>query len=227
MALAVSLSLFLGSSAITETDLFAMVFCASGLRLVGVMGLSLFVIFYIRRSFDNKDIELLLSRPVSRISFVAAFSCAFSLIGLIIAAMVIVTVFAAFPNAISDGHALWAFSVALEFVMLANVALFFAMVLPNAMIGSLAVMGLYLLSRLMGQILGIVDSGLIEGNMVYLSYIMQFISIVVPRFDLMGQSSWLVYGREGASFLLLTAHAVIFISYINIATFIDLIKRQF
>ena len=77
MALAVSLSLFLGSSAITETDLFAMVFCASGLRLVGVMGLSLFVIFYIRRSFDNKDIELLLSRPVSRISFVAAFSCAF------------------------------------------------------------------------------------------------------------------------------------------------------
>ena len=41
----VSLSIFLGGAAIVESNRFSLVFAASGLRLAGVMGLVLFIVF--------------------------------------------------------------------------------------------------------------------------------------------------------------------------------------
>src|SRR5688500_11896647 len=77
-----SLALFLGAGAVIEADRFALVFTASGLRLACVMGLVLFTVFYIRRSFDGREVDFLLSRPVSRGTFLLAHTTAFSLLSL-------------------------------------------------------------------------------------------------------------------------------------------------
>ena len=65
LAMAVSLSIFFGSSAINEQKQFAAVFSAGSIRILNVFGLCLFVVFFIRRSFESRDIDFILTLPVS------------------------------------------------------------------------------------------------------------------------------------------------------------------
>ncbi|HBR68524.1 MAG TPA: hypothetical protein DEA55_04015, partial [Rhodospirillaceae bacterium] len=51
LALGASMAVFMGSSAVIEQDRFAVVFASGGLRLASVLGLVLFVVFFVRRSF--------------------------------------------------------------------------------------------------------------------------------------------------------------------------------
>ena len=50
---------------------------------------------------------------------------------------------------------------------------------------------------MMGLLIGIIETKLSKGDVfIHASgYIVKFISIITPRFDLMAQSSWLVYGN--------------------------------
>ena len=68
---------FFGASVITEQDEFARTFAAFGFRLFGVVSLVFFVVGYIRRCFENRDIDYLLSRPIGRISFILTHASAF------------------------------------------------------------------------------------------------------------------------------------------------------
>ena len=53
-AVAVSLSVFLGSTAIVEQDQFVIVFAASSLRFLLIMGITLFIVFYTRRTVEQR-----------------------------------------------------------------------------------------------------------------------------------------------------------------------------
>src|SRR5262245_40850313 len=83
LLVSVSLAIFMCSVARVEHTRFALVFAAGGLRLAGVTGLVLFAVFHIRRSFESKDVEFLLSRPVSRVQFLFSCAIAFILLGVI------------------------------------------------------------------------------------------------------------------------------------------------
>jgi len=222
-----SLSIFLGSAAISEPDQFAVVFAAGGLRLAGAMGLILFIVFYLRRSFESRDVDFLLSRPISRTSFLISHSVAFAILAMIVAFCVFVTVCAISPHNIESGHWLWAFSILAEYIMIANVSLFFAMVLPNAAAGTLAVFGLYLLARMMGQILGIIESGIPGASLHILGTIMHGISLIIPRFDLMGQTSWLVYGEGDITYTFILIQGIAFSALALLAALTDLTRKQF
>lgn len=221
------LAIFMGASAIVEQDAFANVFAASGLRITGVLGLVLFVVFYVRRAFESKDVEFLLSRPVSRTQFLlsqaAAFSCLAIITGLI--ESFCLSVFT--PGFYSPGLALWGVSVIIENIIMVNVALFFALIVQSASSCVLASAGFYMLARLMGEILGIIDAGVQMPGGRILSWIIQAISVVTPRLDLMAQSSWLVYGPSGTGFGFLLLQGLIFSTLILIAARIDLARRTF
>lgn len=229
MAVGTSLAVFLGSSAIIEADQFALVFAASGLRIAGVTGLVLFAVFYVRRAFDTKDVDYLLSRPVSRAGFIVSHMLAFSILATGVAAFAILAVIVlALKNVIIVGHALWAISLVTEFVIMINAALFFSMVLSSAASASLAVIGLYVLARMIGQLLGIVDQGAEASGYQFLGVIMQFISLVVPRLDLMAQTSWLVYGPGAHDSLgLILYQGVAYTGLLTMASIFDLRRRQF
>ncbi|MBP7721739.1 MAG: hypothetical protein KA155_04290 [Alphaproteobacteria bacterium] len=222
-----SLAVFLGSAAIAEKQQFALVFAGAGLRLAGVLGLVLFTVFFIRRSFDARDVDFILSRPVSRVEFLLSYAAGLSLLALGMAAAQTLCLYIIGGNLFGPSHISWAVSIAFENIIMVNAALFFSMILSSAATAATATAGFYILARLMGQLLGIIDSTG-KGTFIYnlMEYILQAISAVMPRLDLMAQTSWLIYGEavEISSILL---QGAIFTILIITAALIDLVRRQF
>ncbi|MCL4677567.1 MAG: hypothetical protein KJ017_03125 [Alphaproteobacteria bacterium] len=227
LLLGCSLSFFLGSAAVIEKDRFALVFAAGGLRLAGVLGLVLFVVFFVRRSFDGKDVEFILSRPISRTAFIYSYAAAFSLIALILSLAIGLCVFASGPHLFGSGQVLWVASIVVENIIMVNTALFFAMYMSSATSAAMSTLAFYVLARMMGQLLGIVDSSLVvdTGPM---AMAVQFVSVVTPRLDLMGQTSWLIYGLgEGVGIGFVVVQGILFSMLVTLAALLDLMKRQF
>lgn len=226
----VSISFFMGSAAIIEKKDFASTFSAGGLRFLGAAGLILFVCFYIRRAFETKDVEFLLSRPISRPSFMISHALALSLLAVSVGVMILLPMMIVQWGTFDAGYLLWGVSIIVELILMANVALFFSMVLSSAVASALATFGFYVLARLMGVLLGIIDSGSgipFVGRVI--DYIMQAISLIIPRLDLMGQTSWLVYGVEdgGVGFGFVVMQGVVFLVLVSAASIVDLVRRQF
>jgi len=224
----ICLSIFFGASAITEQDRFARTFAAFGFRIFGVISLTLFIVSYIRRSFENRDIDYLLSRPIGRIRFVLSHAAGFSCLALVAALLLGGTTVALEIGVMHEGVWLWWLSIAVEFIIMANVAMFFSFVIGSTTACMGATFAFYILSRLMGEILGIMNKGAHSTVMKLLSQLMEFISIFIPRLDLMGQTKWLLYGTPAEiSFGFVFAQAGVFLFLIITATIMDLHRRQF
>ncbi|MCB1531504.1 MAG: hypothetical protein KDJ35_01410 [Alphaproteobacteria bacterium] len=223
-----SLSVFLGSGAVIEKNQFSLVFAAGGLRVCGMIGLVLFVVFFMRRSFESRDIDYLLSRPLGRVQFLSSYAGAFSILALLVSAAQTLCLYIVEPSLFGEGHILWALSLLVENIIMVHVGLFFSMVLTSAAGAAMVSFGFYVLARMMGQILGIIDHGKTLHDLEIFETVMQFISAVTPRLDLMGQTSWLLYGPGsdiGLGFIL--AQGVVFVVLILLAAMLDLIRRQF
>lgn len=242
-----ALAVFMGSASINEQDSFALVFGAGGLRFLGTTGIVLFCCFYIRRSFETKEVEFLLSRPVSRLNFLFSHAVAFSLLSLVTAIAIVIAVsFLGKPD--MAGLMLWGASLAVEFALMSVTALFFAMVLSSAAGSALAVLGFYALARMMGTLLGVISLAPTNWFFAVLNSIMKIISILIPRLDLLSQTSWLVYGVEGSGGLafmkdggdysymvidqlglaaFIGLQGMVFISLLLAASAYDFIRRQF
>lgn len=230
-ALASSMGIFLGSSAIIEQDQFSIVFAASLLRLFGVCGLVLFCVFFIRRSFETKDIEFLLARPVSRFGFLLCYSAGFSLLAVMFALLLSAVLWAnAFSDLSPSAFSLWVLSLIVEYVIIIHAALFFSFIITSTTGATMAVFGFYILGRMNGHLLGIVDSGkTIETHVnEIMEFTLQVVSVLTPRLDLMAQSSWLVYGQiTNVTMPFVVLQGVFFVGILLCATFIDLKRKQF
>ncbi|MFA7275798.1 MAG: hypothetical protein WC043_03235 [Pseudobdellovibrionaceae bacterium] len=224
------LSVLSSSFAIIEQDQFVIAYMAGGLRILALVALSLFTIFFVRRSFDSRDVEFLLTRPLSRASFVIAHAAAFSILAL--GAGVLLTVIvgaAALHKGMTGGIMLWSLGITFEYIIVVNTAFFFAMILTSPVTAGLATFGFYVLCRLMGQflaIMGVAGSGgplhnVMEGAV-------KLISLATPRLDLLAQTSWLIYGGEKIEdWIFVPVQGVVFTALVVAATYLDLKRRQF
>lgn len=223
-----SLSYFFGSTTVSEGANFAIVFTAFGVRLFGVVSLVLFTINYIRRSFEARDIDYLLSRPIGRVGFILTHAAAFSTHAMASALLLGGLVIFLEKTNLSEGIFLWWFSIAVEFMIMANVAMFFSFVMKSQTACSLIVFAFYLLTRLLGQILGILNTTEGLGIIRYASKAMDVISIFLPRLDLLGQTKWILYGAPGqVSVGFIAAQGAVFCFLVICATIIDMKRRQF
>ena len=227
---AVSLSLFLSSAVVIETGETMITFVASSLRLLGILALILFTVFYVRRSFDTHDVEYLLSRPITRVSFAISHLIGLSILCFGFTVLSCGTLYFVSSGKIDGlGFFLWAVSFLMETVIVVHAAFFFSMVLSSAVSGTLATLAGYLLARMSGQVLGIIDAGTHGGEKLgFLEGIMQASSVIVPRFDLYTQSSWLIYGpSDMVSFPYILLSGFAFILLIMCAAIWDLLGRDF
>lgn len=228
IGLSVSMSIFIASSALIEKDQFAAVFSAGSLRILGVLGLTVFTVFFIRRSVDAKDIEFILSCPVGRVEFVFSYAFALSCIACVIALANGIALYAISPHLFGLGHVIWTISVALEYIIMINMAFFFGLMLSSAAMAVLSVLGFYVLTRMMGQILGIIDAGFEASYLKGLQIILELISVITPRLDLLGQTGWLIYGTgDLANLVWVGAQVVVALCLVLCAALFDLLKRQF
>lgn len=225
------LSFFSGSAAAIEQDQFVVAYMAGGLRILALIGLSLFVVFFVRRSYDSRDIEFLLTRPVSRGGFVLSLATGFSLIALFCGIFLsgILGLLSVHYNE-HDGIALWGLGVTFEFILVCNVAFFFSMVLTSPVTAGLGTLGFYVLSRLMGGFLSIALHPAMSttDGMKLVVGVTKVVSVIIPRFDLMAQTSWLIYGGPRLQdWLFVVVQAGVFLTLVLSATIIDLRRKQF
>lgn len=223
-----TVSLFFGAAAVTEEQTFTVVLAAGGLRFVGAIALTLFICFYVRRAFDHKEVEFMLSRPISRGCFLLSHAAAFIFLAVTVALAVSGAVAViGFPP--FEGLLAWGGSILVEYALVSIVALFFSMVLTSAASAAMAGLALYVLGRLIGTLLGIAQSP--QDGFVFsiMAKVMELVSIIIPRLDAMGQTTWLVYGAPAdlTDLWKFAAQSVVLMGLFLSASAFDLSRRQF
>ncbi len=235
IAFSVSTSLFLGSSAIIESDKFAVVYAGSLMRVAGVLGLILFTTFSIRRLFDSKEVDFILACPISRPAFVGSVVTAYGIIGTLLAGLMVLVLYGLYGDRLFlDGLTLWGVSLVMEYILIAAATVFFGLYISSAASCALITIAFYVLARLIGQFLDIADNtpmghGIKDTVMHYMLMIFDGVSLFIPRLDLIAQSSWLIYGVTDSviGYVYVFIHGGVFALILVVAAIVDLLRRQF
>ncbi len=227
-ALAASMAVFIGSTAVVEKRELAVVYVATATRLILIAGLVLFVCFHVRRSFESREVELMLSRPISRTNFVFAYVISLvilSAIAVMIATVAVGAVARPAPVALAQ----WALSLLLECTIMVLAALFFALGLASAVASVLVCIGFYVLARMIGLLTGIAQTTPDEAVFLrFFGWIMEAISVMIPRLDLFGQTAWLIYGVGGeAGFVVIALQGLVYVPLVVAAAVFDIQRWQF
>jgi ABC-type transport system involved in multi-copper enzyme maturation permease subunit len=225
---AAMISGLLGSTAFIEQQEMTVSYAAASARLILVIGLIVFVCFHIRSAFDTREIDVMLSRPISRQNLVLAYWCGFAAVALL---LVVPTVSVIFYLGVANkaGFAGWALSLLLETLLVVALALFASLALKSAVTSVMACMGIYVLSRMMAFFVLTSHSGMLAQNSFWLvRQLLTLISIIVPRLDFFAKTEWLVYGfRHDGEVMLAAVQAVVFIPLLLAASIADFRRKQF
>jgi len=221
----------IASSTLTEGRQTGLAYAGEFDRGILVLGLVTFISFHVRSLHETREIEAILSRPISRGAFVLAYYAAFAVLAM---ALTVVTapLLMAGLAATGVGLAEWEASMVLESWVVAALALFCAMALSSATAAVLVGLGFYLLGRTAQFFLAIAVSGTgaseNQGMAAGAQGVMAVIATVMPRLDLFSQSRWLVYGPGGGWGLgVLLLQAAIYIPLLLLATARDLQVKRF
>lgn len=231
IAAAVGIGGLMGAAAIAEGHEMALAYAGTLVRLILVLGLVTFICFHVRRMHENREIEAILARPISRGAFVLAYYAAFAAVALplaLIAAPVLVMALGAGGLGLAE----WEASLMLECLIVVALALFCAMTLESAAVAVMAALGFYALGRSAEYLVEIARHGTgyfqSQGATGGAHWVMEIIAAVMPRLDLFGQSRWLVSGpggQWGAGELAL--QAAIYVPLLLLATIRDLKVKRF
>ena len=227
---AVVISATLGGTAMVEKEAMMVVFSGASARLILMFGITVFVAFHVRQAFDQKEIDVLLSRPLSRFHIMLAYWLGFSFVSfLLVLATVVVLSFLPIGNL--EGFAYWGISLLLESWLMVAIALFASFTLSSAVTSVLASMGIYIAGRMMAFFVATSDSHLVFHEAWVndlLGFIIDATSNIIPRLDLFTQSEWLIYGvtrMQDTSFGL--AQVLIYIPLLIAAATIDFKRKEF
>lgn len=226
---AAGISATLGNTAFLETQEMTVTFAAGAARIILMVGMIVFVCFHIRSAFDTKEIDVIMSRPISRAHLVIAYWLGFAFVALLLTLPVIALI-AYIGVGNWGGFCSWAISILLEILLVVALALFSAFTLRSAVTAVIGCMGLYVVSRMMAFFVLTAQSGMAVTNFKYMmmKYVLTAISIVMPRLDFFGKTQWLLYGIDTAKdWQLYVIQAGIFIPLLLLATIADFRRKQF
>lgn len=220
----------LGSTAMLEPEQMTLSFTAASARVIIMVGIIVFIGFHMRNAFDAKEIDVLLSRPISRTTLVLSYWLGFAAVAtLLVIPTVILVYYMKVLN--TTGFMLWSVSLLLESWLVVSVALFAALTMRSGVGTVLASLAIYTLSRMMGFFVATTKSGVLfathEVNVVSVG-VMKAISTIVPRLDFFAKSNWLIYGAKSYDDLyLFLMQGAVFIPLLIVAAVIDFKRKQF
>lgn len=225
---ATAISATLGGTAFLEEKEMTITFAAGASRLILMIGIIVFVCFHIRNAFDTKEIDVILSRPISRANLVVAYWLGFSFVSFLLTLPVIgIIAIIKPPDWVGFGG--WAASLLLETFLVVAIALFSAFTLRSAVTSVLACMGFYVLSRMMAFFIVTVQSPMFtDMKFLPLKYTLIAISTLVPRLDFFAKTEWLSYGfTTSQEWVVFVVQVAIFIPLLLLASIIDFKRKQF
>ena len=245
LLIAVGISSGLARTSMIEQYEMTLSFSSAVARLLLAIGLIVFVCFHIRHAFDSKEIDVMLSRPISRPRLIIGYWLGFSLVTV---ALVLVNVGVQFllqPTdadsfggwlssllhpANLDGFLAWSVSLLLEMWIVVAMALFASVTLRSAVTAVMASFVFYVAGRMMGFFLATIQSKLVFQT-PWMNDVSKFIiegaSIITPRLDMFGKGSWLIYAPQSVDWSLFITQSLSFIPLLLIGTILDFNRRQF
>ena len=194
------------------------------------VGTAVFVCFHVRQAFDAKEIDVMLSRPISRASLIISYWFGFSIVAMLSTIIAVVLIFLSGPLT-WEGFGIWILSWLIELWVVVAISLFAAFTLRSAVISVIFTMTAYVLSRLMGYFLATIKSRLVFDTPILneLSrYSMKGLAIFVPRLDMYGKTVWLTQGIANyMEVMLFVGQGMVIIPLLLTVAIIDFYRRQF
>ncbi len=230
LVLAAVISRAMGYTAMLEPEQMTLTLSAAISRMILAVGLIVFVCFHVRHAFDSKEIDVLLSRPISRANLVLSYWLGFALIAMLLVLPVYAILYI---NGLLNlqGYLNWSASLLLEMFMVVAISLFAAFTLSSAVSSVLASLGIDVWSRMLGFFVAKAENGVLFSDADVnntLEYMIDGISLIIPRLDFFGKSNWLVYGIElNWEHFLYVAQAGVFVPLLIVLTIIDFKRKQF
>jgi ABC-type transport system involved in multi-copper enzyme maturation permease subunit len=198
LVVAAASAAFLHQVTLIETARVQTAIIAALLRGCAGFLVAAFVVMSMVREYNDKVLELMLAQPWPRAVYLVGKFVGFSAAALALAVMVSLplALFASFPRV-----AVWGLSLACELVILASMSLFCVITLTHVVPALAAVMGFYVLARSMAAIEIIARAA--ETSQAWTdrvaNWLVQGVAAILPRFDLMTQSAWLVDAPPSAA----------------------------
>jgi ABC-type transport system involved in multi-copper enzyme maturation permease subunit len=226
---ATAICIFLGGLPLLENRESAVSYMAAAIRIIGIIGMVVFACFHVRQAFENKEIDVFVTRPLRRSQLVVAYALGFVVVSLVfisIAALPVVW----YSYEQWQGLLAWMGSLILEQALIITFALFAAFTFSSATLAVITTLGIYTLCRMSAYFMFMVENmrSRSEGVMEWMGNFLYWISMMFPRFDYFAPSRWLVYGLENSTALLLAITQVaIYFPLLLTATILDFRKRQF
>ncbi len=183
----ISFALFLGSNALVEQKEASIVYCIFVGRIATVLGFTIFLSFYFKKIFENKEIDIFLSKSISRFKILLSFLIA--AIILVIPFLIIASAALMFNGVPLLRIALWMLSFFVEILAMISISIFFNLLISSKINATLFILMFYLIARTIGSFIPYIDIYFTLNLQQVLSSLLKIFSIFIPRFDLLCQSS--------------------------------------
>jgi len=227
LLLAAAGAVFLQQVALIEAARVQAAIIAALLRGCAAFLVASFVVMSMVREFNDKVLELMLAQPWPRAAYLFGKLAGFAAAALVLAAIVSAPLaFFAPPARV----AVWGLSLACELVILASMSLFCVITLTHVVPALAAVLGFYLLGRSMAAIEIIARAADASQSWTdrVSNWLVQGIAAILPRFDLMTQTAWLVDAPPSTAALgSVVAQAAIYTALLVTAAQFDLHRQNF
>lgn len=229
LAISFAVSIFLGSTMMVEQNISSVIFVLAISRTVIAVGMILFVCINVSRAFDNKEIEFILSKSISREQFILGYLGGFLVANVLILLPIFLVILIIYKiNYL--GLSYWFISTILENFIVIAFALLGSLILKNSFTAILASFGFYAISRLMGMFVMTIDfaDDIAMAKHGNLGLALKILSIIFPRLDLFSQSSWVIYGDWNITILtIIFCQSLIYLPLLIFMSFHDFKKKQF
>jgi ABC-type transport system involved in multi-copper enzyme maturation permease subunit len=229
LIIAFAISIFLGSTMLVEQKQTATVFIAGSTRLILAIGMILFVCLSINRAFENKEVEFILAKAISRQKFVMSYFIGFVLTFLLVYLPVILAVYL-FCKVNLIGYLFWSLTLILEIILIIAFAVLVSLILKNPLNSIMSTFSFYMISRLMGMFVSaiVIPDNIEIAYRYWLPSALKMLSVIFPRLDLFAQSSWLINNNSYQSMItIIILQFVIYLLLLITMSFHDFKKKQF
>lgn len=225
---AAMLASFLGETAFLEEREMKVVYAAGTMRVIVMLGIIVFACFHLRHAFDTKEIDVLLSHPVSRTSLVLSYWVGFCLVGWMLAMPAVAVILLLQAPSLS-GFFAWSLSLGMEVMFVTAVAIFTGFMLSSATTAVMTTIGFYVLARIMVFFVMTAHSPQFdEQDYSVFRDMMGLISIAFPRLDLFAKTEWLIYGlRSTQECVLYVMQTLIYVPLLLVMSVIDFKRKEF
>ena len=218
---------FLQQVAITESNQIQAALLAAVVRVGSVFMLASFVVTSMVREFNDKVMELILSRPLRRSSYFFGKLAGYAAIALALALI------SSLPLALfapAQQVALWGLSLACELLIVTAFSLFCVLSLTQVISALAAVAGFYLLSRSIStlQIMAANPLSDLSLGQQLVNFVIDAIAFLLPGIDRMTQTGWLIYSApDPAEILAVLAQTGAYVLLLCGAALFDLQRKNF